>query len=479
MCGPGRRPRSTGSATGSPSSTSSRCRTSSTATSTRRSTWSARWRRRSDWCGSAGSGGWPTPSVRRFFDDERLRRIFSFQSMYAGLAPYEALALYAVITYMDTVNGVFVPGRRDARACRWRSPTPPSTPALTFRYGDARSSASCWPTARRVRSGRAPGRRRGDRRRRGGLQRRPARRLPHAAARHSTPRDGPSWGATRRRRSCGTSACAARSRAARPTTTSTSARRGSRRSATLIERRSAHAATRRCWSPCRPSTSRRWPRPDRHVAVRARAGAEPRRPRRLGRRSGPRLRDSLVERSPRSATRSTVEVEQLVDPLDWEAAGHGAGHAVRASSHRFLQTGPFRPGQRRATVARSRVRRVRHRARRRRADGARVRPAGRRAGRSLAGASGERDRSRSSDSYRASAASLNTPPRHDLLLVDVRPAAREAAPRVGAVRLLPARRRHRRRPRRRLRRRRGGPLSRLRRPLLRRPRRRAGPTTRC
>jgi phytoene desaturase len=49
------------------------------------------------------------PAVARFFDDERLCRIFTFQSMYAGLAPYEALALYAVITYMDTVNGVFVP----------------------------------------------------------------------------------------------------------------------------------------------------------------------------------------------------------------------------------------------------------------------------------------------------------------------------------------------------------------------------------
>lgn len=47
--------------------------------------------------------------IGRYFDDERLRRIFSFQTMYAGLAPYEALAIYAVITYMDTVNGVFVP----------------------------------------------------------------------------------------------------------------------------------------------------------------------------------------------------------------------------------------------------------------------------------------------------------------------------------------------------------------------------------
>src|SRR4051812_22832881 len=47
--------------------------------------------------------------VAHYFDDERLQRIFSFQSMYAGLAPYEALAIYCIITYMDTVNGVSFP----------------------------------------------------------------------------------------------------------------------------------------------------------------------------------------------------------------------------------------------------------------------------------------------------------------------------------------------------------------------------------
>jgi phytoene desaturase len=47
--------------------------------------------------------------VASFFADERLRRLFSFQSLYAGLAPYEALAAYAVITYMDTIGGVFFP----------------------------------------------------------------------------------------------------------------------------------------------------------------------------------------------------------------------------------------------------------------------------------------------------------------------------------------------------------------------------------
>jgi len=47
--------------------------------------------------------------VASYFDDHRLRKIFGFQSMYAGLAPYEALALYCVITYMDSIEGVFFP----------------------------------------------------------------------------------------------------------------------------------------------------------------------------------------------------------------------------------------------------------------------------------------------------------------------------------------------------------------------------------
>ena len=47
--------------------------------------------------------------VASFFDDERLQRIFGFQAMYAGVAPHEALALYSVITYMDTIEGVVVP----------------------------------------------------------------------------------------------------------------------------------------------------------------------------------------------------------------------------------------------------------------------------------------------------------------------------------------------------------------------------------
>ena len=49
------------------------------------------------------------PKVGQFFTDERLRRLFSFQAMYAGLSPADALAIYAVITYMDCVRGVYFP----------------------------------------------------------------------------------------------------------------------------------------------------------------------------------------------------------------------------------------------------------------------------------------------------------------------------------------------------------------------------------
>jgi phytoene desaturase len=49
------------------------------------------------------------PKINSFFRDARTRRIFSFQSMYAGLAPHDALALYAVIAYLDSVAGVYFP----------------------------------------------------------------------------------------------------------------------------------------------------------------------------------------------------------------------------------------------------------------------------------------------------------------------------------------------------------------------------------
>jgi len=84
-------------------------------------------------------------TIGRFFRDERLQRIFSFQSMYAGLAPYEALSLYAVITYMDSVQGVYFP---EGACTRWRL----VSPARWKRRGcssamSRRSPASCAPPA--------------------------------------------------------------------------------------------------------------------------------------------------------------------------------------------------------------------------------------------------------------------------------------------------------------------------------------------
>ena len=54
-----------------------------------------------------GAFGRLGPAVRRRFRDPRLHRLFSFQALYAGLAPESALALYAVITYMDCIEGVW------------------------------------------------------------------------------------------------------------------------------------------------------------------------------------------------------------------------------------------------------------------------------------------------------------------------------------------------------------------------------------
>jgi phytoene desaturase len=47
--------------------------------------------------------------IEQFFRDPRTQRLFSFQAMYAGLAPHDALALYTVIAYLDCVAGVYFP----------------------------------------------------------------------------------------------------------------------------------------------------------------------------------------------------------------------------------------------------------------------------------------------------------------------------------------------------------------------------------
>ena len=56
-----------------------------------------------------GGFGRLAPAIGRHLRDDRLRRIFSFQALYAGVPPERALAAYGVIAYMDTVAGVYFP----------------------------------------------------------------------------------------------------------------------------------------------------------------------------------------------------------------------------------------------------------------------------------------------------------------------------------------------------------------------------------
>ncbi|MCV6979061.1 phytoene desaturase [Mycolicibacterium pulveris] len=74
--------------------------------------------------------------VRRCISDERLRRVFTFQALYAGVPPQRALAVYAVIAYMDTVAGVFFP-RGGVRALPDALAAAASAAGVEFRYGRA------------------------------------------------------------------------------------------------------------------------------------------------------------------------------------------------------------------------------------------------------------------------------------------------------------------------------------------------------
>ncbi len=85
-----------------------------------------------------GMGGFRRLSTKvgQFLRDPRTQRIFSFQSMYAGLSPYDALAIYAVIAYMDTVAGVSFP-RGGMQALPRALAGAAEKHGVTFRYGSA------------------------------------------------------------------------------------------------------------------------------------------------------------------------------------------------------------------------------------------------------------------------------------------------------------------------------------------------------
>ena len=77
--------------------------------------------------------------VRRFVTDERLLRVFTFQALYAGVPPQRALAVYAVIAYMDTVAGVYFP-RGGMRALPDAMAAAAADAGVEFVYGSAVSA---------------------------------------------------------------------------------------------------------------------------------------------------------------------------------------------------------------------------------------------------------------------------------------------------------------------------------------------------
>jgi phytoene desaturase len=74
--------------------------------------------------------------IGTFLSDERLKRVFTFQALYAGESPMRALALYAVISYMDTVGGVYFPPGGIAAVPQALARVAAAA-GVTFRYGDA------------------------------------------------------------------------------------------------------------------------------------------------------------------------------------------------------------------------------------------------------------------------------------------------------------------------------------------------------
>jgi phytoene desaturase len=77
--------------------------------------------------------------VKRFLRDPRLHRIFTFQALYAGVPPQRALAVYAVIAYMDTVAGVYFP-RGGMRALPDGLAAAAADAGVRFHYGATVSS---------------------------------------------------------------------------------------------------------------------------------------------------------------------------------------------------------------------------------------------------------------------------------------------------------------------------------------------------
>ncbi|MEU3580983.1 phytoene desaturase [Streptomyces globisporus] len=274
--------------------------------------------------------------IGRFVSDERLRRVFSFQALYAGVPPARALAAYAVIAYMDTVAGVYFP-RGGMHALPTAMADAAADAGGDFRYGQTvqrlersggritavvtdRERIPCdavvltpdLPVSYGL-LGHAP-------RRPLSLRHSPSAVILHAGTdrtwpdlAHHTISFGAAWKSTFRQLTrTGELMSDPSLLITRPTATDPSLAPPGKHLHYIL-------------APC-PNTTigpgvHEW------------------------RELGPRYRDELLgwlERREMPGLGAAIEQEGLVTPVDWSAQGHAAGTPF-AVAHTFPQTGPFRP----------------------------------------------------------------------------------------------------------------------------------------
>ncbi|MER7916353.1 MULTISPECIES: phytoene desaturase [unclassified Streptomyces] len=274
--------------------------------------------------------------IGRFLSDERLRRVFSFQALYAGVPPARALAAYAVISYMDTVAGVYFPrGGMHALPRAMAQAAAEAGAELCFgqrvtrleRSGervtavvtdtgripcDAVVLTPDLPVAYRL-LGRRP-------RRPLGLRHSPSAVVLHAGTdrtwpqlAHHTISFGAAWHSTFDELTRSGDLMSDPSLlVTRPTATDPGLAPPGRHLHYIL-------------APC----------PNTDIGPDAAAWSD----------LGPRYRDTLLrelERRGLAGFEAAIEAECLVTPADWHALGHAAGTPF-STAHTFTQTGPFRP----------------------------------------------------------------------------------------------------------------------------------------
>ncbi|MBT2426423.1 phytoene desaturase [Streptomyces sp. ISL-112] len=274
--------------------------------------------------------------IGHFVSDERLRRVFSFQALYAGVPPARALAAYAVIAYMDTIAGVYFP-KGGMHALPRAMADSAADAGASFRYGqtvtrlersgervtavvtdqeripcDAVVLTPDLPVTYRL-LGRSPHRPLS-------LRHSPSAVILHAGTdrtwpdlAHHTISFGAAWKSTFRELTrTGELMSDPSLLITRPTATDPSLAPPGKHLHYVL-------------APC----------PNTEVGPGVREWRE----------LGPRYRDELLaelERREMPGLGAAIEEEGLVTPVDWTAQGHAAGTPFSVA-HTFPQTGPFRP----------------------------------------------------------------------------------------------------------------------------------------